>query len=58
MTSRRLLNIVSESKNLQADVTYKLIWQGFPVKTPETTDGNRKFHAFSLAVSECLDQLD
>ena len=50
MTSRRLLNIASLSKKLHVDATFKPIWQGFPVLIPGTTDGNRKFHGFGLAV--------
>ncbi|CAF4227099.1 unnamed protein product [Rotaria sordida] len=38
------------SLHLHADATYKLIWQGFPVLIVGTTDFNKAFHPFGLAV--------
>ncbi len=58
LTTKRLIKIAAESKNMHADATYKLIWQGFPVLIPGTTDANRKFHPFGLAVCTCEKQKD
>lgn len=35
---------------LHTDATYKLVWQGFPVLQIGTTDADRKFHPFGVAV--------
>ncbi|CAF2081129.1 unnamed protein product [Rotaria magnacalcarata] len=45
-----LLNIASISSHINADATYKLVWQGFPVLIVGTTDLNKKFHPFGLAI--------
>ncbi|CAM4952599.1 unnamed protein product [Rotaria socialis] len=37
-------------KNIHADATYKLIWQGFPVLIVGTTDLDRHFHLFGMAI--------
>ncbi|CAF1223319.1 unnamed protein product [Rotaria sordida] len=50
ISSVRLLNIASMSSHLHADATYKLVWQGFPVLIVGTTDFNKAFHPFGLAV--------
>ncbi|CAF1612146.1 unnamed protein product, partial [Didymodactylos carnosus] len=50
ITTRRLLRIASSSKKIHADATYKLVWQGFPVLIVGTTDLDRHFHAFGMAV--------
>ena len=50
LTTKRLMQLSSESTKLHADATYKLVWQGYPFLIPGTTDGNRKFHPFGLAV--------
>jgi hypothetical protein len=38
------------SQHIHADATYKLIWQGFPVLVIGTTDLNKAFHPFGLAI--------
>ncbi|CAF4168170.1 unnamed protein product [Rotaria sordida] len=50
ISSVRLLNIASMSSHFHADATYKLVWQGFPVLIVGTTDFNKAFHPFGLAV--------
>ncbi|CAF1299183.1 unnamed protein product, partial [Rotaria magnacalcarata] len=37
-------------KKIHADATYKLIWQGFPVLIVGTTDLDRHFHLFGMAI--------
>ncbi len=43
--------MASKSTHIHADATYKLIWQGFPVLVVGTTDYDKAFHPFGLAVS-------
>jgi len=50
LSSVRLLNIASVASHINADATYKLIWQGFPVLVIGTTDLNKAFHPFGLAI--------
>jgi len=50
LSSVHLLNIVSVATHICADATYKLVWQGFPVSVIGTTDLNKAFHPFVLAV--------
>ncbi len=50
ISSVRLLNIASMSSHIHADATYKLVWQDFPVLIIGTTDLNKAFHPFGLAI--------
>jgi hypothetical protein len=50
ISSIRLLHIASISSHMHADATYKLVWQGFPVLIIGTTDMNKAFHPFGLAI--------
>ncbi|CAF3306315.1 unnamed protein product [Rotaria sp. Silwood2] len=50
VSTKRLLRIASTSKKIHADATYKLVWQGFPVLIVGTTDLDRQFHSFGIAV--------
>ena len=50
ITTTRLLQIALASSVIHADATYKLNWQGYPVLIIGTTDADRKFHPFGLAV--------
>ncbi|CAF1366121.1 unnamed protein product [Rotaria sordida] len=50
ISSLRLLNIASKSQHIHADATYKIVWQGFPVLIIGTTDLNKAFHPFGMAV--------
>jgi len=54
ISSKRLLKLVSTSTILNADATYKLIWQGYPVLIVGTTDLDRHFHSIGLGV--CTDE--
>ncbi|CAF4755873.1 unnamed protein product, partial [Rotaria sp. Silwood2] len=50
ISSLRSLNITSQSSHIHADATYKLVWQGFPILIVGTTDLNKSFHPFGLAI--------
>ncbi|CAF4220670.1 unnamed protein product [Rotaria sordida] len=50
ISSIHLLNIVSMSQHIHVDATYQVIWQGFPVLVIGTTDLNKAFHPFGLAI--------
>ncbi|CAF3299791.1 unnamed protein product, partial [Rotaria sp. Silwood2] len=50
ISSVRLLNIASISSHINAEATYKLIWQGYPVLIIGTTDLNKVFHPFGLSI--------
>ena len=50
LTTKRLLTNSQQSDLVQADATYKLIWQGFPVLIAGTTDLQRQFHPLCLAI--------
>jgi hypothetical protein len=50
ISSLRLLHIASISSHIHADATYKLVWQGFPVLIIGTTDLNKVFYPFGLAI--------
>ena len=51
LSTRRLLSIFKKSRMLQADATYKLLWNGFPVLLVGTSDSIRVFHPFLLSVT-------
>lgn len=53
MTSTALIEKARGAHSLQADATYKLMWQGFPVLIVGTTDLDRKFHLIGVAVCVC-----
>lgn len=50
VSTKLLLNQAVNAKILHTDATYKLVWQGFPVLQIGTTDADRKFHPFGIAV--------
>lgn len=50
ISSKTLLKLSINAKHIHTDATYKLIWQGFPVLILGTTDRNRMFHTFGVAV--------
>lgn len=58
VTSKLLLKQAIGSRNIHADATYKIIWQGFPVLAVGTTDLCRKFHPMGLAVCTTEQQKD
>jgi len=50
VSTKILLSLaLKEDIIINADTTYKLIWQGFPVLLLGTTDHNRKFHLRGIA---------
>lgn len=51
MTTKALIKNVCHANWHNADATYKLLWQGFPVLIVGTTDYNKKFHLIGVAVS-------
>lgn len=51
LSTRRLLSFCKESRMVQCDATYKLLWNGFPVLIAGTTDCSRVFHPFVLSVT-------
>lgn len=50
MSTKRLLETAKDSEIVHADATYKLIWQGYPVLVVGTSDSDRHFHNFGIAV--------
>ena len=56
-TTKRLIGLAHHnSVHICADATYKLIWQGYPVLIVGTTDKEKKFHPFGLAV--CMNETE
>ena len=51
VTTRRLLVNTAFVNHLATDGTYKLIWQGYPVLMLGTTDQNRSYHPFGIAIT-------
>lgn len=51
ITTNRLITIVQNSRLIQADATYKLNWNGFPVLIIGSSDMDRKFHQAGIAVT-------
>lgn len=50
ISTRRLLRNLRLSDMVQIDATYKVNWQGYPVMVVGTTDRNKTFHPFALAI--------
>lgn len=50
VSCKKLLELNMESRVCNADTTYKLIWQGYPVGVTGHTDYNKKFHPTSISV--------
>ncbi|CAM4800311.1 unnamed protein product, partial [Rotaria magnacalcarata] len=50
ISSISLLNIISMSSYVCSDATYQLVWQDYPVLIVGTTDLNKAFHPFDLAI--------
>ncbi|CAF1367392.1 unnamed protein product [Rotaria sordida] len=50
ISSIRSLNVAFTSSHIHANVTYKLVWLGYPVLIVGTTDVNKSFHPFGLAI--------
>lgn len=58
LSTRRLLKNINKSCMVQADSTYKLIWQGYPVIIMGSSDKNKTFHPFVLAVCNTENEND
>ena len=50
MSTKRLLRGLNRSVMVQADASYKVVWQGYPILLMGTTDKSQTFHPFVLAV--------
>lgn len=50
ISSKQLLQLAINCTHLHADATYKILWQGFPVHIVGTTDRDRAFHCFGMAI--------
>ena len=51
MTTKRLISFSKFSKHLLADATYKVTDEGYPSLTCGTTDKNKNFHPFGIALA-------
>jgi len=58
MSSKKLLRLAIGSTHICADGTYKLNWHGFPLIVVGTTDLDRHFHSFGIAVCTNEKNLD
>ena len=58
LSTRRLLANMKKTNLIQADGTFKITWQGYPVLIVGATDSNRLFHPFALAVSKSKSAAD
>lgn len=58
VSCKKLLQLSLQSMVCNADTTYKLIWQGYPVGVTGHTDYNKKFHPTSISVSTNEDESD
>ena len=54
VTTKNLITNCLNSNHICADATYKLIWQGYPVLMVGTTDKQRAFHPFGIAL--CINE--
>lgn len=50
ISSKKLLELAPKSTKIHADATYKLNWNGFPVLLVGTTDMDRNYHNYGVAV--------
>lgn len=50
-STTRLLDMASNSRPLEIDETYKLIYEGYPVTVMGQSDGDRVFHVRAIGVS-------
>ena len=46
----RLLKLANKADTINADATYKLVWNGSPVLINGHTDMDKKFHPIGLAI--------
>ena len=52
MSTCRLVSLCRKSSMVQADATYKLVWQGYPILIVGTSDMNNVFHPYALAITK------
>lgn len=50
MTTKSLISNAAQAVSINADATYKLMWQGFPCLIVGTTDASKKFHIIGVSV--------
>ncbi|GBM35770.1 hypothetical protein AVEN_108967-1 [Araneus ventricosus] len=50
ISTKRLLRLMIKTEGVQTDATYKLIWHGYPVLIFGSSDMNRGFYPFAIAV--------
>ena len=50
MSTLRLLGNLQKSMMVQCDGTFKVVWQGYPLVLVGTSDQDRKFHPYAVAV--------
>ena len=50
-TTKRLIQLTVHATHVCTDGTYKLIWQGYPVLMVGSTDANKKYHPFGIAIT-------
>ncbi len=58
ISSKKLLRLAIGSTHICADGTYKLNWHGFPLIVVGTTDLDRHFHSFGVALCTNEKKLD
>ena len=56
ITTKRLLSFAGLNDHILADATYKLVLEGYPCITVGTTDKQKSFHPFGLAI--CFNEKD
>ena len=49
-TSKRLIALTNKCTHVATDPIYKLVWQGYPVIMIGSTDMDKQFHPFGLAI--------
>lgn len=54
LTTKHLLSHIPLRDCSHADTTYKIVWQGFPVFMAGTTDWDKSYHPYGLAI--CTDE--
>ena len=52
ISTRRLLSLKKKSVLVQTDATYKLTWQGYPFLLVGTSDADKVFHPFAVAITK------
>lgn len=52
VSTSRLLQNADKSDMVQADATYKIVWQGYPVLIIGTRDMSRTFHPYTLTIDD------